>query len=113
MPSLKDVAMKYFSGGLTSSDMVQSTSVVELSDDNQLYYERLGLQSGADTCQDDVVLAYRKLVRTAHPDRGGDPMVFYEINKAYAVLRDPSSRELYDKYGERWVDMRDMDEEKK
>jgi DnaJ-class molecular chaperone len=47
--------------------------------------------------------AYRAAAREKHPDRGGDHMEFYELSKAYAVLRDAAKRAKYDEYGERWV----------
>ena len=30
-------------------------------------------------------------------------MEFYEISKAYAVLKDEDKRAKYDEFGERWV----------
>lgn len=36
----------------------------------------------------------------AHPDKGGDPKKFQEIQNAYEVLTDPEQKEVYDKYGE-------------
>lgn len=40
-----------------------------------------------------------KKAKTHHPDKGGDPDVFKEMNLAYEVLNNPEKRELYDKYG--------------
>lgn len=57
----------------------------ELSDDNTQYYPWLGL--ARDAPQDNVGAAYREAAKNTHPDVGGDPMRFYEVNKAYAVLR--------------------------
>ncbi len=31
-----------------------------------------------------------------HPDRGGDPDKFKEINAAHEVLSDPEKRKIYD-----------------
>ena len=35
-----------------------------------------------------------------HPDKGGDPAKFQEMQNAYEVLSDPKKRDIYDKYGE-------------
>jgi DnaJ homolog subfamily A member 2 len=40
----------------------------------------------------------------AHPDRGGDPEKFKEIQHAYSILSDDEKRKIYDKYGEDGVD---------
>ena len=34
----------------------------------------------------EIVMSYRKLVKTHHPDKGGDNETIQEINAAYAVL---------------------------
>jgi len=101
-PTLRDVALKYFSGPTQTASVATVDEVAELSSDNTLYYKRLGVPR--DVAQDKLVEAYRSMVKTTHPDMGGDPMVFYEVNKAYAVLKNPEKRALYDIHGERWVD---------
>ena len=42
----------------------------------------------------DLKAAWRALVKTHHPDRGGNPDVLAEVNVAYAILRD--HRHAYD-----------------
>lgn len=34
-----------------------------------------------------------------HPDKGGDPVAFDKIAKAYQALTDEESRENWEKYG--------------
>ena len=103
-PELRDVAMQFFSGGLTTTEVAVSKSPpVELTDDNTRYYEALGVDAG---CSDRKALAaaYRDKARELHPDApNGDAMAFYELSKAYAVLRDDEKRAKYDEFGERWV----------
>lgn len=35
-----------------------------------------------------------------HPDKGGDPAKFQEMQNAYEIISDPQKREIYDQYGE-------------
>ncbi|MBT6120645.1 molecular chaperone DnaJ [bacterium] len=63
-------------------------------------YELLELDRGA--AEGDVKKAYRKLARKYHPDVNKDPGAegkFKEIQKAYAILSDPSKKSKYDQYG--------------
>lgn len=53
-------------------------------------YELLGVSPGAGTA--DVNRAYRRLVLTAHPDRGGDEASLKRLNLAREVLLDRSRR---------------------
>ncbi len=50
------------------------------------YYEVLGVSKTASP--DEIKQAFRKLALQHHPDRGGDPEKFKEINEAYQILSD-------------------------
>ncbi|GFR48537.1 hypothetical protein Agub_g10434 [Astrephomene gubernaculifera] len=65
---------------------------------NSRYYELLGVSK--DATVDEIKKAHRKLALKLHPDKGGDPDKFKEINEAHDVLKDPKKREIYDQYGE-------------
>nr|WP_250872659.1 J domain-containing protein [Halomarina rubra] len=45
-------------------------------------FAHLGLPTTAD--RDEIREAYREQVKTAHPDHGGDPETFRELQEAYA-----------------------------
>lgn len=53
------------------------------------HHETLGVKSTATA--DEIKRAYRKLVKTHHPDVGGDEEKFKAINAAYAALTDPQA----------------------
>lgn len=52
----------------------------------QQAYQVLGVDQGAAWAE--VVQAYRALVKTTHPDRGGDPALFHQVREAYEVLAE-------------------------
>lgn len=58
------------------------------------YYAVLGVSPSAGL--EEIKAAYRRRSLEAHPDAGGSHGRFLEINKAYAVLRDPERRKAYD-----------------
>lgn len=58
------------------------------------YYQILGITK--KSTNDEIKAAYRKLIKTSHPDVGGDPNRFYSIQKAYETLIDPNLREEYE-----------------
>lgn len=58
-------------------------------------YYRL-LQVRRDASLDVIAAAYRRLMRDAHPDAGGDAEHALLLNRAYEVLSDPGRRRAYD-----------------
>jgi DnaJ family protein A protein 2 len=60
-------------------------------------YEVLGVNKGDDG--PTIKKAYRKLAVKKHPDKGGDPAEFQEIQQAYSVLSDEKKRKIYDSHG--------------
>ena len=61
------------------------------------YYEVLQIHSAATF--DEIHKAYRSLAMLYHPDRNPAPdaaLTMSSVNEAYAVLSEPSQRQLYD-----------------
>jgi DnaJ-class molecular chaperone len=50
-------------------------------------HEILGVANGAS--EEDIKKAYRKLAMKHHPDKGGDPEKFKEINEAFDKIQNP------------------------
>lgn len=59
-------------------------------------YQTLGV--GRNATAEEIKSAYRKLAKKYHPDLGGDPEKFKEINEANDILSDPDKKAHYD-YG--------------
>ena len=57
----------------------------------------MGLDKNATA--DQIRLAYKKLSLKLHPDKGGDPEKFKELQMANSILGNAEKREVYDKYG--------------
>ena len=60
-------------------------------------YGRLGVDKKASPV--DIKKAHQRLVKTHHPDKGGDAEEFKKIQQAYEVLMDPEKRRMYDMTG--------------
>ena len=54
-------------------------------------YQTLGLKP--DASMDDVKTAYRNLAKQHHPDKGGDPEKFKEINNAFERINNPNTKQ--------------------
>jgi DnaJ family protein A protein 2 len=61
-------------------------------------YSILGISKGADSSE--IKKAYKKLVMTEHPDKGGSEERFKEIQGAYEILSDDQKKSYYDQTGE-------------
>lgn len=61
------------------------------------FYKTLGAEKGASP--EELKKAFRSLAHKYHPDKGGDPEKFKEVNEAYQVLGDPQKRQRYDQFG--------------
>lgn len=58
------------------------------------YYEVLGLSKKATASE--IKSAFKKMAKEHHPDLGGDPEKFKNINEAYQVLNDSTKKADYD-----------------
>lgn len=65
-------------------------------------YDQLGLSKGAS--KEDIKRAYKKRALETHPDRGGDPELFKQINHAYTILSSDDTRTRYDQTGDEGYD---------
>lgn len=61
------------------------------------YYSILGVSKTAN--DDEIKKAFRRLAHEHHPDKGGDPLKFKDVNEAYQVLSDKKKRQMYDQFG--------------
>lgn len=60
-------------------------------------YKMLGVERDAD--EGAIKLAYRRAVKMAHPDSGGDAEQFARLQAAFDLLKDPVRRRVYDDTG--------------
>lgn len=58
-------------------------------------YEVLGVPHDADAAT--LRLAYRRALRTAHPDTGGDPVRFHAVQLAWELVGTPEARAAFDR----------------
>lgn len=60
-------------------------------------YDMLGVSRTAETAE--IKKAFKKLAMTHHPDKGGNPETFKQIQHAHEVLTDETKRKVYDMTG--------------
>ena len=73
------------------------------------YYSVLDVPPTAS--QDELQSAFRKLARKYHPDVSKEPDAeeqFKRVNEAYEVLKDPETRQCYDRLGEHYKSGQDF-----
>ena len=68
-------------------------SVVTTLEDIRRAHQVLGLKPYAD--DGDLQASYRRLARRTHPDAGGSPEDFRQVQEAYELLKDPCIRIVY------------------
>lgn len=57
-------------------------------------YKILGLKYNCTN--NEIKLAYKKLIAKYHPDKGGDPEIFEIVTNSYNILINPQTRREYD-----------------
>lgn len=60
-------------------------------------YAVLGIEQTADAAQ--IKAAFRRRAKETHPDKGGDPAEFANVNRAHDILTDDAARRLFDETG--------------
>lgn len=93
---------QFFGGGGGHHHHRQAPKKPKKKVDTQHLYDILAIKKDADEKQ--IKKAFRKAALKHHPDRGGDPAKFKEVNKANEILGNKEKRALYDKYGEEGVE---------
>lgn len=58
-------------------------------------WEILGLEKGAS--DKEIKKAFRKLAKKTHPDKGGDPELFAQISRAFALIKTKEARKKFEK----------------
>src|SRR5438874_9713362 len=58
-------------------------------------YKILGIEQ--DATQEEIKQKYNELLLLCHPDKGGDPQEFRDLQIAYKILSNPTNREIYTK----------------
>ncbi|CAL8278467.1 unnamed protein product [Merluccius merluccius] len=87
------------SGESSKSD--QEVPCLSIKPAGKDFYKILGVP--ADSNEDDIKKAYRRMALKFHPDKNSDADAedkFKEIAEAYEILTDPKKRGIYDQYGE-------------
>eukprot|EP00744_Colponema_vietnamica_P014062 GILI01019707.1.p1 GENE.GILI01019707.1~~GILI01019707.1.p1 ORF type:complete len:453 (+),score=98.31 GILI01019707.1:90-1448(+) len=79
-------------------------------EDRRPFYVVLGVPT--DASQATIKRAYHQMALIYHPDKAGPEGIetFKRVQAAYTVLGDPDKRRIYDRFGERGLDMPGVDQ---
>ncbi len=61
------------------------------------------LDVARDASPEEIKIAFRKMAKIHHPDKGGDAAAMHRVNLAYEILMDPEKRKNYDEHGEEFA----------
>ena len=91
-PELREVAMKFFSGDLRTTDVAvasQTPTTINQPLSLEDCYSLLGVDHASENDEKALADAYRKKARELHPDnpKSGDSMKFYQLTRAYSAIR--------------------------
>ena len=84
-----------------TSTNVRYIRLSELDDSNP--YNCLEVSQMAS--QEEIRVAYRKLILINHPDKGGDAEKFNKIHEAYEILSNPITKNIIDTFGSMSLDL--------
>ena len=84
-----------------TSTNVRYIRLSELDDSNP--YNCLEVSQMAS--QEEIRVAYRKLILINHPDKGGDGEKFNKIHEAYEILSNPITKNIIDTFGSMSLDL--------
>ena len=84
-----------------TSTNVRYVRLSELDDTNP--YNCLEVSQMAS--QEEIRIAYRKLILINHPDKGGDAEKFNKIHEAYEILSNPITKNIIDTFGSMSLDL--------
>ncbi|CAK0894093.1 unnamed protein product, partial [Prorocentrum cordatum] len=86
----------------TSAGGSERSSSAKREVDNTRLYALLGVEPSASS--GEIKKAYHRMAMRHHPDKGGDPETFKDIQQAFEVLGDADKRRRYDQLGEEALD---------
>jgi len=66
-------------------------------------YQTLGVSR--DFSASELRTKWKQKVRECHPDRGGTNQAMADVSQAYKILSDPKMRKLYDRFGDKAIEI--------
>lgn len=81
-----------------------ATVVIESLDKGEVEAAQQLLKLRGELSREKVKDAYNQLVKRFHPDKGGDPLMFEFVTKAYKLLRKYAEHDLIGVYLHKWTE---------